>query len=626
VRYPQSFIDDLRRQADIVRIVSDYVSGLKKKGANWMACCPFHQEKTPSFSVNPSKGIFYCFGCGKGGSAFNFVMELEGVPFPEAVRIVAEKSGVAVPQMEEDKRFEARRKEAEEVIELNAWALEFWEQQLREASAEARAAREYVEGRGISDETRSVFRLGYAPNSWDALGNHLKSRGAGIGQIERSGLVVKKETGGYYDRFRGRLIFPVFDAQGRPVAFGARAMRAGEEPKYLNSPETAAYTKGRHLFGLNITRDEIRRRKFAILVEGYLDLIVPYQFGVRNVVASLGTALTTEQAKLLGRFTRRVVVNYDGDRAGMKAALRAVEVLLPEEFEVKILVLPDGSDPDEFLRSQGTEEYNRRRGQAVPHIQFVLDQALKDRSLRQPAQKAEAVEEVLPFIRAVRDPIQRREYFDIAMDTLRVEEPGLRRDLWRQIGGRQQQQHGAQSAPAPATDVRARVIRAESAPPTVAEQRLLELLIHDAELRQIVLPHLEPGDYEALSTASLYAALIELESRGETIDFASLSELVGDDPVAADLLPPLLMSEPERAAGEAADAFIAEAESCLTTLRRMHVERRIKEMAVEIAAAERAGDEARRNELVMQNIELMRLRATLLPAPTGVTPGGGSTT
>jgi DNA primase len=622
VRYPQSFIDDLRRQADIVRVISDYVS-LKKKGANWMACCPFHQEKTPSFSVNPSKGIFYCFGCGKGGSVFNFVMELESVPFPEAVRIVAEKTGVPIPQMEEDKRFEARRKEADEVVELNSWALEFWERQLGEETADARAAREYVAGRGISDETRKAFRLGYAPNSWDALGNYLKGRGAGIGQIERSGLVVKKESGGYYDRFRGRLVFPVFDAQGKPVAFGARAMRPDDEPKYLNSPETAAYTKGRHLFGLNLTRDEIRRKKFAILVEGYLDLIIPYQFGVRNVVASLGTALTPEQARLLGRFTRRVVVNYDGDRAGVKAALRAVEVLLPGDFEVKILVLPDGSDPDEFLRAHGADEYNRRRGQAVPHIQFVLDQALKDRSLRQPAQKAEAVEEVLPFIRAVHDPIQRREFFDIAMDTLRVEEPGLRRDLWKQAGGRRNPAVADSTAP---DDVRARIVRAETAPPTVAEQRLLELLINDAELRQAVLPHLEPGDYESLPTGPIYAALIELGRSGAEVEFAALSELVGDDPVAADLLPPLLMSDPERAEGEAADAFVFEAESCLTALRRMHVERRIRELAVEIAAAERAGDEARRDELVMQNIELLRLRAALLPAPTSVTPGAGSTT
>src|ERR1700755_1053228 len=412
MRYPQTFIEDLRREADIVRVLSDYVT-LKKKGTNWMACCPFHQEKTPSCSVNPSKNIFYCFGCGKGGSVFNFVMELEGLSFPESVRVVAEKAGVPLPELVDDKRFEAKRKETDDVIELNAWALEFWEKQLGEENAEARAAREYVEGRGITEETRRVFRLGYAPNSGDALGLYLKGKGANAGQIERSGLVVKKEQGGYYDRFRGRLIFPVLDAQGRPVAFGARAIAREDEPKYLNSPETAAYTKGRHLFGLSATRDEIRRKKFAILVEGYLDLIVPFQHGVRNVVASLGTALTNEQAKLLGRFARKVVVNYDGDRAGINAAKRAIEVLLPEDFEAKVLVLPDGSDPDEFVRARGVEEYNKRRGAAVPHIQFVLDQSVASRNLRTPAEKAEAVEEVLPFVRAVRRPAEKREYFDM---------------------------------------------------------------------------------------------------------------------------------------------------------------------------------------------------------------------
>src|SRR6201990_1063230 len=375
MRYPQVFIDDLRRQADIVRVVGDYVT-LKKKGANWMACCPFHQEKTPSFSVNPSKNIFYCFGCGKGGSVFNFVMELEGFAFPAAIRVVAEKAGVPLPELVDDKRFETKRKEADEVVQLNAWALEFWERQLAEENAEARAAREYVEGRGLTQDTLKTFRLGYAPNSWDALGIHLKSKGATIGQIERSGLVVRKEQGGYYDRFRGRLIFPVMDAQGRPVAFGARAIAKGDEPKYLNSQETAAYTKGRHLFGLSATRDEIRRKKFAILVEGYLDLIIPFQDGIRNVVASLGTALTAEQARLLRRFARKVVVNYDGDRAGINAAKRAIEVVLPEDFEVKVLVLPDGSDPDEFVRAHGVEEYNKRRGAAVPHIQFVLEHVL----------------------------------------------------------------------------------------------------------------------------------------------------------------------------------------------------------------------------------------------------------
>jgi DNA primase len=610
MRYPQTFIDDLRRQADIVRVVGDYVT-LKKKGANWMACCPFHQEKTPSFSVNPSKNIFYCFGCSKGGSVFNFVMELEGVTFPESVRIVAEKVGMPLPEQVDDKRFESKRKEADEVVQLNAWALEFWERQLAEETAEARAAREYVEGRGITDETRKTFRLGYAPNSWDALGIYLKGKGATVGQIERSGLVVKKEQGGYYDRFRGRLIFPVTDAQGRPVAFGARAMRPGDEPKYLNSPETAAYTKGRHLFGLSVTREEIRRKKFVILVEGYLDLIVPFQHGVRNVVASLGTALTAEQARLLNRFARKVVVNYDGDRAGINAAKRAIEVLLPEDYEVKVLVLPDGADPDEFIRAHGAEEYNRRRGEALPHIQFILEQATRERTLRNPAHKAEAVEEVLPFVRAVRNPIQKREYFDMMMDALRVEDLSLRRDLWKTASARDPKAAGVE-------DVKKRVVRASVGTPTVAEKRLLELLLHDSELRREVFPQVHESDFEALATAAIFEALRRADREGAEVSFDSLSALVGEDPAQV-FLPELWMYESERAEGEAADRFLAEAGSCLMTLRLMSYDRRIRELAAEIAAADRAGDEARRDELVMEDLELKRRRGALLPSAGGVT-------
>ena len=610
MRFPQTFIDDLKRQADIVRVVQDYVS-LKKKGANWMACCPFHQEKTPSFSVNPSKDIFYCFGCQKGGSVFNFVMEIERVSFPEAIKIVAEKVNMPLPEMQEDKRYEARRKEADEVVELNSWALEWWEGQLSEGGAEAKAARDYVEGRGITDETRRTFRLGYAPDSWDGLGAYLKRKGASAGQIERSGLVVKKDAGGFYDRFRGRVIFPVLDAQGRAVAFGGRVLGAGE-PKYLNSPETAAYTKGRHLYGLHQTRDEIRRKKFAILVEGYLDLIIPYQFGVRNAVASLGTALTPEQAKLLGRFARRVVVNYDGDRAGVAAAKRAIETLLAEDFDIKVLVLPEGTDPDEFIKASGVEAYNERRGAALPHIQFVLDQAMRDRNLRRPADKAEAVEEVLPFIRAVRNKIQKREYFDMTMDALRVEEPALRRELWQTVAKAQGATAGGADASAALQD---KVARAGSAPLTVAEQRLLELLVHDAELRRILLLRIQPDDYEDLPTAGVFRALKEIEAAGAEVSFDTLGQRTEGDPVASDLVPLLLMSEPaeERGAGETADDALAEAESCLLTLRLMGVERRLKDLAIEITAAERAGDHERRDALVMENLNWTRRRSALLP-------------
>lgn len=610
MRFPQTFIDDLRRQADIVRVINDYVT-LKKKGANWMACCPFHKEKTPSFSVNPSKEIFYCFGCSKGGSVFNFVMEMESVSFPEAVRIVAEKSGVPVPVMEQDKKFEARRQEADAVIQLNAWALEWWERQLQEGNAEAHAAREYVEGRQIDDETRKSFRLGYAPNSWDALTSHLKSQGASAFEIERSGLVVKKETGGSYDRFRGRVIFPVLDSQGRPVAFGARAIRAGDEPKYLNSPETPAYTKGRHLFGLNLSREEIRRKGFAILVEGYLDLIIPYQFGVRNVVASLGTALTPEQVKILGRFARRVVVNYDGDRAGRKAAKRAIDgllqTLISEEFDVKVLVLPGGADPDEFIRSHGVEEYNKRRGDAPIWIQFIIDQVLQDRDINRPGEKSEAVKEVIPYIQSVPLGIRgtkRREFFDVAMNALHIDQ-ALRNDLWKSVAPK------ASSAPASSNEIKNKVERVSVQQPTVAEQRLLEIIIHDAELRRVVLPALEEDDYAELPTTAVFRALKELDARGAEVDFTSLEEVVGADPLAAELVPRLWMGEGERAEGEATDDLLAEAESCVRALRLMRVDRRVRELAAEIAEADRAGDEERRDRLIMEDLEWKRRKQQL---------------
>jgi DNA primase len=608
MRFPQTFLDDLKRQADIVRVVQDYVS-LTKKGANWMACCPFHQEKSPSFSVNPSKEMFYCFGCQKGGSVFTFVMELEHVTFPEAVKIVAEKSGVPMPQLVEDDKFEARRKDADEIVQLNAWALDWWEQQYMEGAA--RGAREYVESRGITDETRRTFRLGFAPDSWDALSSYLKSKGASASQIERSGLVVKKDAGGFYDRFRGRVIFPVLDAQGRAVAFGARVLPGGGEPKYLNSPETAAYTKGRHLYGLHQNREEIRRKKFVILVEGYLDVIVPYQFGVKNCVASLGTSLTNEQARLMSRFARRVVVNYDGDRAGLKAAKRAIDGFLPallqEEFEIKVLVLPGNADPDEFIRSHGADEYNKRRGEAVAWIQFVIEQSLRDRNLLSPGDKAAAVEEVLPYIRTVPSGVQgtkRREYFDIAMNALRIDSD-IRRELWgtlRRSGNSEQE-----------LKIRQKIARTVDTSVTVAEQRLLELLAHDAELRREILPRLEEDDYRELPSARVFEALKEIERDGLEVDFTTLGERTDGDAVAADLVPLILMGESARAEGEAADDTLAEAESCLAALKVMSVEHRLKGLAAEINEAERAGDEARRDALVLENLDLTRRRNALLP-------------
>jgi DNA primase len=606
--YEQHFIDELKNRADLVRIIEPYAP-LKKKGANWMGCCPFHQEKTPSFSVNPSKGFYKCFGCAKGGNAFTFVMEIEGLNFPEAIKRVAEISGVPLPEPIDDKKYEQSKKRREEkkeiadqVVELNTYALDFWENHLQENNAQAKAAREYLEKREISVETQKAFHIGFAPDSWDALMSHLKAKGADEKLIEQSGLVsVNEEKNRVYDRFRGRIMFPVLDIKGNPVAFGARILAQGE-PKYLNSPETPAYIKGEHLYGLFQSKEEIRQKKFAILVEGYLDLIVLYQYGIKNAAASLGTAFTPEQSKLLGRFARRVVINYDGDKAGVKAARRAIETLIKEDFETKVLVLPDGQDPDDFLKANGAESYNNLRGHAFPFLQFVLENLGRERNLASPKEKAEAIEDLMPVLSAIKNPIQKRDAFDQTMSFLRVEDAILKRDLWKTV------KLGTKFE---AQTVKQQVARATQARMTVAEQHLLELLIYDEELRDIILPQIEETDYETLATAEIFRALLALKEIGTDITGENLLELVSDDAAASDFVPVLMMSEAAREKDDAIDEVLREAEGCIITLRSMAISRRILEISQEMVFAEQSGDFALRDSLVVEQIDLARLKHSL---------------
>ncbi|HMQ04205.1 MAG TPA: DNA primase [Pyrinomonadaceae bacterium] len=607
--YDQYFIDDLKNRADLVRLIEPYAP-LKKKGANWMGCCPFHQEKTPSFSVSPSKGFYKCFGCGKGGNAFTFLMEMEGLNFPEAVQRVAEMSGVPLPEPIDDRQYEQNKKRKEEkkqlseqVIELNKIALEFWEGELQSKDKKAKAARKYLEERGISEEIQKQFHIGFSPDSWDSLLNHLKQRGADEKLIEQSGLVsVNEEKERVFDRFRGRIMFPVLDANGQPVAFGARAM-GDDQPKYLNSPETPAYVKGQHLYGLFQSRETIRQKKFAILVEGYLDLIALYQFGITNVAASLGTAFTPEQSKLLSRFTKKVVINYDGDSAGIKAARRAIEELLPNDFEIKVLVLPNGQDPDDFVRANGTEAYNEARGRAVSYLTFTLETAVKGRSLVNPRQKADAIEEVLPVLSAIKNPIQKRESFDQSMDFFRVEDPGLKRELWQTVknGRAINQEH-----------FRKQARRAARVKVTVAEQHLLDLLVHDAELRLKILPMLEESDFDSLATASIFRALYAIEEEKSEVNLESLLEYSEDDELAEDFIPLLAMGESKRGEGETIDNVLHDAENCVLSLRSMAIQTRLHEVSQELIVAEQSGEPDVVNQLVAEHLELSKMKLAVL--------------
>jgi len=609
VLYPQYFIDDLKTRADLVRIIQPYAADLKKKGANWMACCPFHQEKTPSFSVNPAKGFYKCFGCGKGGTAFNFLMEMEGLNFPEAVRRVAEISGIMLPEPVDDEVYERSKKQrdekkqlADQVVELNQIALEFWEKELQGKSKAAKQARNYLLGRGISDEIQKQFRIGYSPDKWDGLLTVLRDFGADEKLIAQSGLVsVNEEKDRVFDRFRGRIMFPVHDVNGRPIAFGARAL-GSDEPKYLNSPETPAYVKGEHLYGLFQSKDEIRKKKFAILVEGYLDLIALAQFGVTNVAASLGTAFTDAQAKLLHRFTDRVVINYDGDDAGLKAARRAIEHLLPQDLDVKVLVLPDGKDPDDFIRENGADSYNTQRGNALTFMRFALDASVKGRNLSNARQKAEAIEDFLPVIAAIRNNIQRRESFDQAMTFFHIDDAPLKRELWDSLG----KIHSG--------DVQAvtqKISRVARAKITVAERHLLELLVFDSELRDTIIPLLEPSDYENLATAELFEAFISIHNERQQIEPETLMNHVGDDETMLDLAHSLLTGKPQRDKNDSIDNVLNEAENCVFSLRNMAISNRITEISREAAVAEQGGDSARANELTFEQLELEKLRRSL---------------
>jgi DNA primase len=595
MRLPRGFADDVKNQGDIVRVVSDYVT-LKKRGANYLACCPFHSEKTPSFNVHPGKGLFKCFGCGVGGSIFDFVMRIEGCGFPEAVRIVAAKSGIPIPVVEETEDHKKIARDRENVLRLNEWAASFFELQLKDAEQGA-IAREYIQSRGIRDETTKLFRLGYAPDSWEALTNHLKAQGATIDEIHDSGLAVLKDTGGFYDRFRGRLMFPITDAQGRVIAFGGRIIEAGE-PKYLNSPETAVYTKGRNLFGLGHAKNEIRNLGFAILVEGYLDCIIPFQEGVYNIVASLGTALTDGQVRLLRRYMDQpqIVVNFDPDSAGQAATMRSIEVLLAEGFKVNILGMPTNQDPDEFVRAHGVDRFRALLKTTQPYLDYIIDTSIAGHDTTRPTGKVAAINAILPHLARMRDKVARADYAGQIADRLKIDSRVVREELKRTATNRQ---HSLDKT---------RVRAAEEI--TVAERQLLELMLANEGVRRAMIANLTEDDYAELATGAVFAAVIDIERQAIEPHFDNLSERLEAEAERA-LLPALLMSDLAWAGGDDFDTLFKKATWALSSLRQRRFERMLDAIQIEIGQAAREGDNERVELLYQQKREIQNRRLAL---------------
>ena len=420
---PQEKIDEIRDRIDIVHLISEYVA-LKKAGRNFIGLCPFHKEKTPSFSVRPDKQIFYCFGCGVGGNVFSFLMNINGMTFPEAVRYLAGKTGIVLPDASYHPRSSEQTTEKEQVFLANKKAAHWFAQNL--AAESAKPVRSYLEGRGMSREVIESFRLGYAPEGWSGLKNYFEREKLSAEWVEKAGLIIKGKEGTYYDRFRGRLMVPIEDTEGRVIAFGGRVLDQGE-PKYLNSPESPVYIKGRHLYGLHKSKESIRKEGHAILVEGYFDFLSLWSAGIHPVVASLGTALTKEQVDLLRRYTQKVFITFDSDTAGQKALVRSLELFLAADIDAWAVTLPPGHDPDSLVRAYGKEGFEAAIAAAQPVETYYLDRVLgHEKTL---VGEKNAVKAAVQLCMSIGDPIARNLFLRRISERFGIDYEVLKRQL-----------------------------------------------------------------------------------------------------------------------------------------------------------------------------------------------------
>jgi DNA primase len=558
-----SFAERVKQQADIVRVVGEYVR-LKKTGKDFSGLCPFHQEKTPSFTVSPIKQIFYCFGCGKGGDVFNFVMDVEKSAFPEAVRTVAEKCGIAIPRPRErspEERQENQQRSA--LVEMHREAQTFFTKQIS-GTLEGKAARAYLEDRGLDTKAIDRFGIGYAPSDGDALLRSLKQKYPEKLLVE-SGLISRGDQGGrMFDRFRRRITFPIANDSGKIVAFGARAL-GDDQPKYLNSPETPIYSKSNVLYHMDRAKEALRRSDFAVLVEGYMDAIAVARAGISNVVASCGTSLAEPQIKLLSRFTKRVIINYDPDNAGQLAAERSVSLLLEQDFEVRVLALPPvgdkKADPDLFIRERGVEEYTKLLKDSPPYVDYLIARARK-MDLTTGEGKRRAVNFLLPYVQKIPNTILRSEWATRIAQQLHLDEPVLRAALSKAATQRHSE-----------LKIQPELVGRSAKP---VERRLIRMLAEAEGFRRELAQRLQAAQlYHGLETEKVFAALI----------VASLA----DEPMQATEVATHLEERDRRILfeilfEEASEPTWEEAVSCVEALQHRQAERELAEVQRSIEA------------------------------------------
>ncbi|RMG68804.1 MAG: DNA primase [Calditrichaeota bacterium] len=542
--FPENVIDRVRDSVNIVDVVSRYVS-LKKSGRNYMGLCPFHKEKTPSFSVHPEKQIFHCFGCGVGGNVFKFLMEYERISFPEAVRQLAREAGIDLPEVQEKKQ---ERSEADRLYEANQVAALFYHRMLREAPAEVQT---YLRKRGLKKQTLEFFQIGYAPDEWDGLLKYIRHFGYSEEVYQKAGLLLRSErTGNLYDRFRHRLMFPIHNPSGRVVAFGGRTLREEPDaPKYINSPETAVYQKSRVLYGLHAAREAIRSSGRILVVEGYMDVLQLHQAGIKNVVATSGTALTEQHAQLMRRYASRVVLCYDSDTAGVKAAIRGGEVLFLNNLDVSVLLLPAGEDPDSYVRQHGADAFMNLLDEAREYLDFRLAYYRQHFQLDRAADRSAVVGELVEMLAQLRDPIKTEVYLEQIGHGLKLSESLVRNQLKsRQRAARRRLRRDRPRAqelnqsPGQQPPVPERVILQGA---WGAERDLLVLLInHYAQLKEVIRSYVQEEHFLNPEFREAYRLILS-ESLPRDDAHTLLHHLLEklDSPVVARLLTERLFEE-----------------------------------------------------------------------------------
>lgn len=582
-RIPENLLEDILSRVDIVEIISGYIP-LKKTGRNFKTNCPFHHEKTPSFTVSPDRQIYHCFGCGESGNAFKFLMRHERMEFPEAVEMLAKKAGVILPEQDNPEIARAASLTSQ-LYKVNEFAVSFYENNLHMASASA--CRDYLLNRGIKLQTIKEFRLGLAVSGWDSLINYLRSKNSSLSIMEKAGLILSKDAGGYYDRFRNRIIFPIFDIRNRVIGFGARVMDK-TLPKYINSPETQVYIKGKNLFGLNLSKDFIRQDDFAIIVEGYLDFIIPYQEGLKNIVASQGTALTLEQVRLLKRYTHNVVMIYDGDTAGEIATLRSLDMLIEEGVNVKVVPLPKGMDPDTLVRQEGVNSLKAKVQDAKSLFDYKLEVLKSRHNIKDAHGKSKIASLMLSTISKFDNAILRGEYTKRLSEEIKVPEHYILEELNKlksnAVGRLDEGLFVKKSVPGI----------------NPAEKLLIKFMLEEKELIEKIMQELSPADFADMRTAKVVSVMHDLFTQGKNIEPSILMNYFSEDDASqlvceSMFMPELLGQEREKAVND-----------CIARIKVQRLKSQREHLHLQIKNAQSLGDEQRLNSLIKEFHNLIK--------------------